>query len=96
MANPCRDGEIYTLSGINVDISSGGNTDTLCHLNGPFATLGDVPTNYAACMWTRYVEGLDPLNNHGLIVRDATAMHHYRARIVSNNPALVLQWDTID
>lgn len=96
-SNPCTAGELYTLAGANVDLSSGGSTNTLCELTGPYTRLTDVPRSYASCAWTTYIEGLAGLANEGLIVRDSTGAHHYRVYIVSNTlPNLTIDWDTID
>jgi hypothetical protein len=92
MSHTC--GDMLALTGINVDLSS---TDGFCPQTGTYTSLASVPSDYASCAWTSYVEGADPLANTGYIVRDAAGAHHYRMRIVSNlHPALVFSFDAID
>ncbi len=93
-------GDMQALSGANVDLDSPAGPDSMggfCPLVGTFTSLSMVPSSYASCAWTSYIEGLDSLADHGFIVRDATHTHHYRMRIVSNAlPALVFAFDAID
>lgn len=93
--NPCGN-ELYTLAGLNVDLGA-GRGETLCLLPGTFANLAAVPTDYASCMWTGYIEGAEGLANRGLIVRSVDGTHHYRVWIQSNTqPSLIFRWAPID
>lgn len=100
--NPC-DGDLYLLTGFNVDLSCGGN-DCFCLIgseNGwmpaEYGTLSDIPTDYAACQWTSYVEGIEGLTRVGLILRDRAGAHHYRFYIHDNTlPVLRYEIDQID
>jgi hypothetical protein len=88
-------GDMQGLTGINVDISAPG--DGLCLLPGTYTTLASIPTDYASCFFSPYVEGADPLADRAMIVADAAGAHHYRVHIVSNlNPTLVFSFDMID
>lgn len=88
-------GDLQTLSGINVDLS--GPNMVFCPLTGTYSTLADVPSDYAACNWTNYVEGAGNLANSGMICRDAAHAHHYKVRVISNTqPTLVFSYAQID
>jgi hypothetical protein len=88
-------GDLFALSGANVDLETPGSG--LCDLPGTFTSLASVPSSYASCVWSSYLEGLNGLTNHGVIVRDAAGAHHYRMRILSNaQPALVFSFAPID
>jgi hypothetical protein len=90
-------GDLYALSGANVDLSNGVGSSSLCDLPGPYGSLAAVPTDYSGCAWTSYLEGGGGLAKHGLIVRDMSGAHHYRAYIVSNTqPALIFSFLKID
>jgi hypothetical protein len=93
--NPC-DGDIYFLTGINVDLEalqSGG----FCPQPGTYTTLASVPSDYSACFFEPYVEGIDGLANTGYIVADADALHHYRMQIITNEPPTIrFRFDSID
>jgi hypothetical protein len=90
-------GDLLTLSGANIDLSSGSGASALCDLGGPFASLSAVPTSYASCMWTNYIEGGNGLAGEGIIVLDSAAVHHYKVRIVTNvGPDLVFSFADID
>lgn len=93
--NPC-DGDIYFLTGINVDleaVQSGG----FCPQPGTYTTLASVPSDYTACAFQSYVEGADGLANTGYIVVDAAALHHYRMQIITNDlPTIRFRFDSID
>ncbi len=90
-------GDLLLLSGANIDLSAGSGQAALCDLGGPFASLSAVPTSYASCMWTSYIEGGNGLAGEGLVVLDSMAVHHYRVRIVTNlQPTLVLSFSQID
>ena len=63
---------------------------------GDMDGLDMVPTSYAGCAWTGYVEGIVGLADTGYILVDG-AGHHYRMRIQSNTlPTLVFQLLKID
>ena len=98
--NPC-DGDLYFLTGANVDLGAAAAGTPYCipasGMPAPAASLLDVPTDYSACMWTGYVEGGNGLANTGFIVRDASATHHYRMHVTSNTlPTFVFEYDAID
>jgi hypothetical protein len=85
------------LEGGNVDLSNGAGSSQLCLLSGTFTSLSAVPSSYASCAWTDYVEGIGGLANQGLIVLDSTGTHHYRVWIESNTlPDLVFAFAQID
>lgn len=93
--NPCTSGDLYFLIGANVDLGDVGQMGWCS--TGAAADLDAVPTDYAACAWQSYVEGIEGLANTGYIVRDATAAHHYRFQIVDNTaPVLQFHYDAID
>lgn len=97
-ASPCK-AHLYTWEGAKVDISAGSGFggSNLCELAGTYADLSSVPTSYATCAWTGYVEGALGLAKHALIVRDEVGPHHYRVWIESNElPALIVRWSAID
>ncbi len=93
-------GDILALSGANVDLSSPFGADGnggFCDLPGTYTSLASVPTSYASCAWMSYIEGINGLTNHGLIVRDAAHVHHYRVHVLSNTqPALIFSFAQID
>ncbi|MFT3712301.1 MAG: hypothetical protein QM817_32040 [Archangium sp.] len=79
---------------LGVDISSNSG---FCDLPTTYASLSAVPTSYASCSWSSYVEvNLGPDTGHSLIVRDAAMVHHYRMRIVSKTGSLRFSFDRID
>jgi hypothetical protein len=85
------------LTGAKVDLSAGAGSSQLCLLSGTYASLSEVPTSYASCAWTTYVEGGDGLANRGVIVVDSTGQHHDRMWIASNNlPNLLFSFANID
>jgi hypothetical protein len=85
------------LEGAMVDLSNGAGSSQLCLLSGTFASLDAVPSSYASCAWTTYVEGGGGLADQGLIVLDSTGTHHYRMWIASNNlPSLIFAFAPID
>ncbi len=93
-------GDMVALTGANVDLQSPDGPDAMggfCELPGTFTALASVPSSYASCAWSAYVEGALGLANHGLVVRDAAHVHHYRVRVVSNTlPRLVFEYARID
>lgn len=93
-------GDLLALAGANVDLSSSDfptGPGGLCLLPGTYRSLAEVPSTYASCAWTGYVEGFAGLGNRGMIVRDVDRVHHYRVHIVSNAlPALVFGFARID
>jgi hypothetical protein len=90
-------GDFLALTGARVDLESAGTASTFCELPGSFTSLASVPASYTSCTWEAYVEGGVDLANHGLIVTDATSMHHYRMHVVSNAlPTLVFSFARID
>jgi hypothetical protein len=93
-------GDIMGLTGANVDLQSPNGPDGMgnfCPQTGTFTSLASVPTDYSACAWTAYVEGIVGLANTGYIVRDAAQTHHYRMRVISNTlPNLVFSFAQID
>lgn len=94
-------GDMQSLGG---DLSSPGGPDSmggLCQLTGTFTSLSAVPTSYAGCSWSSYLEVnlSSGLADHGLIVRDATHVHHYRLHVVDSaptHPTLVFSFAQID
>jgi hypothetical protein len=93
-------GDFLTLSGANVDLETDPGPDGMggfCPLMGTFTTLASVPSSFAACAWTNYVEGIGGLANTGYIVRDAAHAHHYKMRVISNTqPTLIFSFAMID
>ena len=54
-------GDIMGLTGANVDLQSPNGPDGMgnfCPQTGSFTSLASVPTDYSACAWTPYVEGI--------------------------------------
>jgi hypothetical protein len=95
--NPCANGDLYFLSGFNVDLDSANQAEPAYCVTGEAAGLDDVPSDYAACSWQGYIEGADGLANTGYVVRDRLGAHHYRMQIVSNTlPVLTFHFDAID
>ena len=85
------------LSGANVDLSNGAGSSQLCLLSGSYGSLGAVPSSYASCAWSTYIEGGGGLANSGVIVLDSAGLHHYRMWIASNTlPDLIFQFAQID
>jgi hypothetical protein len=85
------------LSGAMVDLSNGAGSSQLCLLSGTFTSLAAVPSSYASCAWTTYIEGGGGLANQGVIVRGSTGTHHYRMWIASNTlPDLAFSFAQID
>jgi hypothetical protein len=87
--------------GVDLESAGGGWGGTsgngFCDLPGTYASLSAIPNTYASCAWSQYAEvNLGPPTGHGLIVRDSTATHHYRVRIVSAVGKLVFSFDAID
>jgi hypothetical protein len=95
--NPCLTGDLYFLTGVNVDLDSADlGTPAYC-VKGSAADLDAVPSDYAACAWEGYIEGADGLQDTGYVVRDRTGAHHYRMQVVSNAvPDLKLHYAKID
>lgn len=95
--NPCMTGDLYFLTGVNVDLDSANlGTPAYC-VTGSAADLDSVPSDYAACAWMGYIEGADGLQDTGYVVRDRTGAHHYRMQIVSNTlPDLQFHYAQID
>jgi hypothetical protein len=95
--NPCLTGDLYFLTGVNVDLDSANlGTPAYC-VTGAAADLAAVPSDYAACAWMGYIEGASGLQDTGYVVRDRTGAHHYRMQIVSNTlPNLQLHYAQID
>lgn len=85
-------GDFLALSGLNVDLTSDGGPDgagAFCDVGGPYASIDAVPTNSADCFWQSYVEGFDPLDGHGLLVRNAAQTQTWVLYIVTNaQPAM--------
>ncbi len=94
-------GDIQSLGG---DLSSPGGPDSMggiCQLTGTFTSVSAVPTSYASCAWSSYLEVnlSSGLADHGLIVRDASHAHHYRLHVVASapsHPTLVFGFAQID
>jgi hypothetical protein len=94
-------GDIQSLGG---DLSTPGGPDSMggiCELTGTFTSVSAVPTSYASCVWESYLEVnlSSGLADHGLIVRDATQMHHYRLHVIDSapsHPTLVFGFAQID
>lgn len=90
-------GDLMAVAGAKVDLFNGEGVSQLCQLSGTFASLDAVPTSYASCTWSSYIEGGAGLTNAGVIVLDSSGAHHYRMRIVSNTlPNLVYEFAMID
>ena len=94
-------GDIQSLGG---DLSTPAGPDSMggiCELSGTFTSVSAVPTSYASCAWSSYLEvNLSAgLADHGLIVRDATQTHHYRVHVIDSapsHPTLVFGFAPID
>jgi hypothetical protein len=96
--NPCVSGDLYFLTGANVDLdSANAGEPAYCVKPGSPMSLEEVPTDYASCNWESYVEGGNSLANTGYVVRDRLGAHHYRLQIVSNSlPTLKFRYAKID
>jgi hypothetical protein len=95
--NPCLTGDLYFLTGVNVDLDSANLGEPAYCVTGKAADLAAVPSDYAACAWQGYIEGADGLQDTGYVVRDRTGAHHYQMQIVSNTlPNLQLHLAKID
>jgi hypothetical protein len=96
--NPCTTGDLYLLTGENVDLDSANQGEpAYCVKPGPATSLAAVSSDYAGCAWEAYVEGINGLADTGYVVRDRTGAHHYRMQIVSNTlPALKFHYAPID
>jgi hypothetical protein len=89
------DGSLEFIEGSKVDLYA--NNDNYCVKQGLYADLESVPNDYSNCDWTFAVEGGSGLENTGIIVRDASATHHYKMRIVENDlPAITFEYEQID
>jgi len=94
--NPCVSGDLYFLTGANVDLSAEGSGG-YCVKPGTFTTLDAVPSDYAGCNFETYVEGGDPLDNTGYVVQDRADAHRYKMQIVENGlPTLTFRYTQID
>ncbi len=90
-------GDFMAMTGANVDLNAGAGSSQLCLLSGNYPSLAAVPSSYASCTWTTYIEGSAGLANHGVIVLDSTGQHHYRMWIASNTlPNLLFSFADID
>jgi hypothetical protein len=89
-------GDLMFMVGGNVDLGAPGPQMPYCPQTGVFTSVDMVPTSYAGCAWTGYVEGIVGLADTGYILVDGGG-HHYRMRIQSNTlPTLVFQLLKID
>jgi hypothetical protein len=94
-------GDLQSLGG---DLSTPSGPDSMggiCEVTGTFTSVSAVPTDYASCAWSSYLEVnlSDGLADHGLIVRDATHTHHYRLHVTESapsHPTLVFAFEAID
>ena len=82
-------GDIQSLGG---DLSTPSGPDSMggiCELTGTFTSVSAVPTSYATCAWSSYLEVnlSSGLAEHGLIVLDATHTHHYRLHVNASAPS---------
>jgi hypothetical protein len=95
----CTDGgDIYFWpGGLNkADLYS--NEDIFCPQEGTYTSLESVPDDYSGCRWAFYVEGNgDPIDNMGYILQDVSLQHHYKMRIIKNDPGVAtLEYEQID
>jgi hypothetical protein len=90
-------GDFMALTGAKIDLNAGAGSAQLCLLTGNYSSLAAVPTSYAACTWTSYIEGSAGLADSGVIVLDNTGQHHYRMWIEANElPNLLFSFAAID
>ena len=80
-------GDFLGLAGFNVDLESDSGPDGqggFCDLGGGFANLSAITATDCPTFWSPYVEGMEGLETHGMLVRDAAQTTTYRMFIIDN------------
>lgn len=100
-SNPgfCTDGgDIYFWPGYDNKADLNSDEEIFCPQEGTYTNLESVPDDYSACNWDSYVEGnMILIDNTGYILRDVSLMHHYKMRIIKNDPGVTtLEYEQID
>lgn len=80
-SNTCSAGDFMLLSGANVDLESASPGMPVFCPEGSPASAAAIPSDYSACAWTDYLEGMGGLEGTGYIVRDRSGGHHWKMRI---------------